>query len=271
MGTFKKDWLALSAAMFLGAIFARSLGYSVGLGVLAGFIGGVLGYIFCLLTEPKHIWLAVCEAWEKTTEWRPLPDWKSRLTRGADQGLAFGVLAILLGLIITASEKRAMSISELVVSYVFMSFLSSVILIILGMALEYSEDAHNSNDDSFVWAARNLNIVALHLHTVRLTLVAVNYLFFGIVLLAMKVSKSTPAVICGIPRFAKNFAILVHSEKATAFGVYASIGATAIYFLVPYSHISMAVAAVLGGGIGVYARPLMLDWLQQERNFRAVS
>jgi len=264
MGTFRKDWLALSAAMFLGALFARSLGYSIGLGVLAGLLGGVLGYVFCLFTEPKHIWLAAKESWRKTTEWHLLLDWKSRLACGADQGLAFGALAILLGIIMTASEKWVMLSYEWIVSYVFMSCLFSVILIVLGIVFEYIEDEHNPNDESFSWGAKHLNIIALHLQAVRLMLVAVNYLFFGLVLLAMRVSESTPAVICGIPRFVKNFAILVHSEKATAFGVYGSIGATAIYFLVPYSPVLMAVVAVIGGGVGVYARPLALDWLQQE-------
>lgn len=101
MDTVRKDWLALSAAMFLGALFARSLGYSIELGVLAGLLGGVLGYIFCLLTEPKRIIRAACEAWRKTAEWRPLPDWKSRIATGADCGLAIGgPMGVIIGAIL---------------------------------------------------------------------------------------------------------------------------------------------------------------------------
>ncbi|MDP3935027.1 MAG: hypothetical protein Q8Q46_02335 [Candidatus Giovannonibacteria bacterium] len=265
MDTIRKDWLALSAAMFLGALFARSLGYSIGLGVLAGLIGGVLGYIFCLFTEPKHIWLATREAWRKTTEWCLKPDWRSRLASGADFGLTIGGLfGIIVGVIaITGESNDAQTSFELTMSYLFWSFLTSLLVIVFCMIIQYSEEKQYDSDDSFVWGARNLNIIYLHLHAVRLILIAVNYLFFGLILLAMHISESTPAVICGIPRFAKNFAILVHSEKATAFGVYGSIGATAIYFLVPYSPVLMAIIAAIGGGIGVYARPLALDWLQR--------
>lgn len=236
----KKDVFAIGLGSFFGSLFAHSFGLFWLLGILAG---GAIGYLVRLLFEPSRVLFCLKVAWSKTFGWLPDPLWKERMKAALYFSLGVaGMLSSLFCFPVTLGiifGERNYTFTKALLIYFGIHISVNLLLMIVSLTMVFFFDLVSSPQSIITdtqWSAKNLNSLAIHWFLLK-------YLGIGI---------------WRSPKFLKIFIKLVHSSDLSACGLYASAGATAIFFTLPFSPLLMAAGAVVSGFVGAGMRRIVL-------------
>ena len=253
MNDLKKDAFAIATGIFLGVMFAHALGIYWPLGIV---VGGAVGYLARLLTEPKRVASAAEMAWRAVAEGLPKYQFKQRVMYGFCVAVSlagmFGlVLTVILLIQVLLGYKMP---SDLLYRVVVTVFLVHAVATTVGFLVATCLSPPPSKED--VQLAKKgftyFNFISIHI-------LAGYYPLKGIVLFVKNFSFFARTTL----KFTRLFLKFVHSEMFTACSAYSMVFGTLTFLAVPNSLAFILFFAVLGGIAGALVRLVVLELLQE--------
>lgn len=258
---FQKDVFAIFVGGFLGALFAHSFGYFWFIGIA---LGGAVGYLARLLTEPGRVIYAARLAFRRIYAWEPKPNWRRRLLTGFYAGVCVAGPASMLGGILFTLPISTLS-SDFTAHQIILGsvalFLGLHCIIIAAFCLD-------SYDRTMCVSLAKLSIMKKDARKYNALVMPWRILCFLFMLLwcagrfiithRSTIWKETLKILMSAGKFLKIFIRLVHTEALVACGLYSAASAMIIFFTMPHQPIPMTSAALIGAVVGAIMRRVVL-------------
>ena len=253
---FVRNMIAIGLGAGIGVILAYSFGEVWPLGLC---IGGVMGYVIRQLTEPLRIIRAIVRAWHTVSDYRfrLKEDWSERLVFGMQLGfVAGGWMSFFCGLIglsiwfdsLQKGRELILSLPATIALYFGATAFALLVLILIAYVNRDPAEHQRVSLESMAplswWSVARWNAISIPFFLPA----------FCLWLAGAGLWRHRSLIV----KFVLEFCRLVHSEAATACGVWAFIVGAMVFLFVPTNPTLIVFSLIIGAAIGAMMKPLVL-------------